>query len=51
MEAERRGVEVAESEIVGTIPLDAAVRTIADAVLEPRLRMDQILEKRVWAAE
>jgi glutamate formiminotransferase len=50
-EAERRGVEVAESEIVGTIPLDAAVRTIADAVLEPRLRMDQILEKRVWAAE
>src|SRR5438105_4060223 len=50
-EAERRGVEVAESEIVGTIPLDAAVRTVADAVLEPRLRMDQILEKRVWAAE
>jgi glutamate formiminotransferase / 5-formyltetrahydrofolate cyclo-ligase len=50
-EARRRGVEVAESEIVGTIPLDAAVRTIADAVLEPRLRMDQILEKRVWAAE
>ncbi|HEY0493254.1 MAG TPA: glutamate formimidoyltransferase [Candidatus Dormibacteraeota bacterium] len=50
-EASRRGIEVEESEIVGTIPLDAATRTIADALLEPSFRMDQILEKRVWAAE
>ncbi len=50
-EAERRGVEVQESEIVGTIPLDAAVRTIKDALMEPAFKMDQILEKRVWAAE
>jgi len=50
-EADRRGVEVEESEIVGTIPLDAATRTICDAVLEPAFKMDQILEKRVWAAE
>ena len=50
-EAQRRGVEVAESEIVGTIPLDAAVRTIGDAIQDPHVRMDQILEKRVWAAE
>jgi glutamate formiminotransferase len=50
-EASRRGVEVEESEIVGTIPLDAATRTLRDAVLEPSFKMDQILEKRVWAAE
>jgi len=50
-EAARRGVEVAESEIVGTIPLDAAVRTIREVLLEPRFSMDQILEKKVWAGE
>ena len=50
-EAERRGIDVQESEIVGTIPLDAAVRTIKDAVMEPAFKMDQILEKRVWASE
>jgi glutamate formiminotransferase len=50
-EAERRGVEVDASEIVGTIPLAAAVDVIKQAVLEPNFRMDQILEKRVWAAE
>lgn len=50
-EASRRGVEVAESEIVGTIPLAAATGTIRDALLEPSFKMDQILEKRVWAAE
>lgn len=50
-EAARRGVEVEGSEIVGTIPLDAATRTIRDALLEPTFKMDQILEKRVWAAE
>jgi glutamate formiminotransferase len=50
-EANRRGVEVAESEIVGTIPLAAATGTIRDALLEPSFKMDQILEKRVWAAE
>ena len=50
-EAERRGVEVAESEIVGTIPLDAAVRTVSDAILEHKFGMDQILEKKVWAGE
>ncbi|MDQ6884676.1 MAG: glutamate formimidoyltransferase [Candidatus Dormibacteraeota bacterium] len=50
-EAARRGVEVEESEIVGTVPLDAATRTIKEALLEPTFKMDQILEKRVWAAE
>ena len=50
-EARRRGVEVEASEIVGTIPLAAAVGVIKDAVIEPGFRMDQILEKRVWAAE
>jgi glutamate formiminotransferase / 5-formyltetrahydrofolate cyclo-ligase len=50
-EARRRGVEVEASEIVGTIPLAAAVGVIKDAVVEPAFRMDQILEKRVWAAE
>jgi glutamate formiminotransferase len=50
-EAGRRGVAVEDSEIVGTIPLDAATRTLKDALLEPAFKMDQILEKRVWAAE
>jgi glutamate formiminotransferase len=48
-EATRRGVEVDASEIVGTIPLAAAVGVVKDAVVEPAFRMDQILEKRVWA--
>lgn len=50
-EAQRRGVEVEASEIVGTVPLAAAVGVIKDAVVEPGFGMDQILEKRVWAAE
>ncbi|HYY46507.1 MAG TPA: glutamate formimidoyltransferase [Candidatus Angelobacter sp.] len=50
-EAQRRGIEVEASEIVGTIPLAAAVGVIKEAVIEPAFRMDQILEKRVWAAE
>jgi glutamate formiminotransferase len=50
-EAKRRGVEVDSSEIVGTIPLDAAVGVIKEALVEPAFRMDQILEKKVWAAE
>jgi len=50
-EAKRRGVEVDASEIVGTVPLAAAVGVIKDALVEPAFRMDRILEKRVWAAE
>jgi glutamate formiminotransferase len=50
-EAKRRGVEVDSSEIVGTIPLDAAVGVIKEALVEPAFRMDQILENKVWAAE
>jgi glutamate formiminotransferase / 5-formyltetrahydrofolate cyclo-ligase len=50
-EARRRGIEVDGSEIVGTIPLAAAVGVIKDAIEEPAFKMDQILEKRVWAAE
>ena len=44
-------MDVDASEIVGTIPLAAAVGVIKDAVIEPAFRMDQILEKRVWAGE
>jgi glutamate formiminotransferase / 5-formyltetrahydrofolate cyclo-ligase len=50
-EANKRGVEVEASEIVGTIPLVAAVGVIKDAIVEPSFGMDQILEKRVWAGE
>lgn len=50
-EARRRGVEVDASEIVGTIPLVAAIGVMRDAISEPSFKMDQILEKRVWAAE
>jgi len=49
--ARERGVEVESSEIVGTVPLAAAVGVIKEAVIEPNFRMDQILEKKVWAAE
>jgi glutamate formiminotransferase len=50
-EAGRRGVEVDASEIVGTIPLAAAVGVLKDAVVEPAFSMDQILEKRVLSSE
>ena len=50
-EAAKHGVEVVESEIVGAIPLDAAVRTIREVLIEPKFNMDQILEKKVWAGE
>ena len=50
-QAARHGVEVLESEIVGTIPLDAAVRTLRDALREPKFSMDQVLEKKVWTSE
>lgn len=50
-EAAKRGVEVVESEIVGAIPLDAAVRTLGEVLIEPKFNMDQILEKKVWAGE
>lgn len=47
-EAQRLGIEVVESEIVGTIPLDALVRTVADALQVAGLRPDQVLEQQVW---
>jgi glutamate formiminotransferase len=50
-EASRRGVEVEASEIVGTIPLAAAVGVLKDAVIEPSFGMDQILEKKVLSSE
>lgn len=50
-EAKKRGVEVEASEIVGTIPLAAAVGVLNDALNEPAFKMNQILEKRVWAGE
>ena len=50
-EARKRGVEVEASEIVGTVPLAAAVGVIKDAMIEPAFGMNQILEKRVWAEE
>lgn len=50
-EARKRGVEVEASEIVGTIPLAAAVGVLNDALEEPAFGMNQILEKRVWAGE
>ena len=50
-EAKKRGVEVDASEIVGTVPLAAAVGVLNDALVEPAFNMNQILEKRVWADE
>lgn len=47
-EAERLGVDVVESEIVGAVPLDALVRTVAEALQVAPFKPDQVLEQQVW---
>lgn len=48
-EAESRGVEVAESEIIGLIPLDAVCDLAGHFLRVPGLSSNQVLERRIWS--
>ncbi|MGD9962731.1 MAG: glutamate formimidoyltransferase [Thermoplasmata archaeon] len=48
-EAEARGVEVAESEIIGLIPLDAVCDLAGRFLKVPDFASGQVLERRIWA--
>ena len=47
-EAEARGVEVAESEIIGLIPLDAVCDLAARFLKIEKFTSGQVLERRIW---
>ncbi|MBU0685083.1 MAG: glutamate formimidoyltransferase [Thermoplasmatota archaeon] len=47
-EAEERGVEIAESEIVGLIPLEAVCDLAAKFLGIRQFSSDQVLERRIW---
>ncbi len=46
--AEKEGVEIAESEVVGLVPLDALVDGATQYFKLARFHRDQILETRLW---
>jgi len=46
--AEKEGVEIAESEVVGLVPLDALVAGATQYFKLARFHRDQILETRLW---
>ncbi|MEW5747304.1 MAG: glutamate formimidoyltransferase [Candidatus Thermoplasmatota archaeon] len=47
-EAEARGVEVAESEIIGLMPLDAVCDLAGRFLKVPSFSSSQVLERRIW---
>jgi len=47
-EAEERGVEIMESEIIGLIPLDALSDVAKRSLMVPGFTSNQVLERRVW---
>lgn len=47
-EAEERGVEVAESEVIGLMPLDAVCDLAGRFLKIPSFGSDQVLERRIW---
>jgi glutamate formiminotransferase len=47
-EAEARGVEIAESEIIGLIPLDAVCDLAGRFLKVPSFASGQVLERRIW---
>ncbi|MGQ9587465.1 MAG: glutamate formimidoyltransferase [Thermoplasmata archaeon] len=47
-EAEARGVEIAESEIIGLIPLDAVCDIAARHLKISNFTSNQVLERRIW---
>jgi glutamate formiminotransferase len=47
-EADARGVEVAESEIIGLMPLDAVCDLAGRFLRDPSFTSNQVLERRIW---
>ncbi len=48
--AQSYGVELAGSEIVGTLPVEAVAHLLRDSLLAPDFRVGQILEENLWPA-
>ncbi len=48
-EAEALGVEIAESELIGLMPLEAVCDTASKYLKLQRLSGDQVLERRIWS--
>ncbi len=46
-EAEQRGVQVLESELIGLVPLEALTQLAAQALLLPKLSADQVIEMKI----
>jgi glutamate formiminotransferase len=46
--AEKRGVQVLESELIGLVPLDALTQIVADALKLPRLSAQQVVEMKIF---
>jgi glutamate formiminotransferase / 5-formyltetrahydrofolate cyclo-ligase len=46
-EAEKRGVQVLESELIGLVPLEALTQLASQALKLPALSADQILEMKI----
>lgn len=49
-EAEKRGVEILESELVGLAPVDAVAQTAKDALRLPALTSNQVIESKIVEA-
>ena len=47
-EADEKGVEIAESEIIGLVPLDAVCDLAAKFLKIGQFSSDQVLERRIW---
>jgi len=50
-EAEKRGVAVLESEIVGLVPLEALTQLAAQVLKLPVLKTDQVVEMKIFGEE
>ncbi len=48
MEAERYGVNVLESELIGLMPMDAALKSLAFYMQFPKLTSDRIVESKIY---
>jgi glutamate formiminotransferase len=47
-EADKRGVQVLESELIGMVPLQALTQVAAQALWLPKLSADQVIEMKVF---
>ncbi len=48
MEADARGVEIAQGEIIGLVPLDAICDLAGTYIKQPAFTSNQVLEMRIW---